>query len=260
MRHPPMDQTTSSNVYDFPARAYGIQGRWPSPDPAGLAAVSPAFPQSGNRYAYVTNNPLSFNDPTGQKQQPLPVYVTSHSHCDPDLQVTCVDSSGLTENGYDIFDAIAGAPGTYVTHDAFGRLGFGFSEDLYFTTLNFIDSGTSLLANTSVSVRNGNGFQVYVQNYGYDGRVSGFVPDFVSAQMQGLQDAGLRPSAPQTFSEALAFEHRLIRDGGDPDLARMVMLMAYPEVFLYGQALTDWYGAYTAPIQQVFAKYPGIIH
>jgi RHS repeat-associated protein len=52
------DQDTVSNLYDFPARKYGIQGRWASPDPAGLAAVDPSNPQSWNRYAYVLNNPL----------------------------------------------------------------------------------------------------------------------------------------------------------------------------------------------------------
>jgi RHS repeat-associated protein len=41
------------------------QGRWISPDPAGLGAVDLANPQTWNRYAYVTNNPLSFVDPTG---------------------------------------------------------------------------------------------------------------------------------------------------------------------------------------------------
>ncbi|HEY2352929.1 MAG TPA: RHS repeat-associated core domain-containing protein [Candidatus Acidoferrum sp.] len=40
-------------------------GRWMTPDPAGLAAVNPTFPQSWNRYAYVSNSPLSFTDPFG---------------------------------------------------------------------------------------------------------------------------------------------------------------------------------------------------
>src|SRR5438105_14665019 len=59
------DQDTVANLYDFPARKYGIQGRWPSPDPAGLAAANLAFPQSWNRYAYVRNSPLSLLDPFG---------------------------------------------------------------------------------------------------------------------------------------------------------------------------------------------------
>jgi RHS repeat-associated protein len=60
-----MNQDTVSNLYDFPAREYGIQGRWPSPDPAGLATVDPSSPQSWNRYAYVLNSPLEFVDPLG---------------------------------------------------------------------------------------------------------------------------------------------------------------------------------------------------
>jgi len=51
--------------FDFPAREYMNQGRWVSPDPAGLAAVDPATPQSWNRYAYVGNNPLATTDPLG---------------------------------------------------------------------------------------------------------------------------------------------------------------------------------------------------
>jgi RHS repeat-associated protein len=58
-----MDQDTAANVYDFPAREYGIQGRWPSPDPAGVGAVDPTNPQTWNRYAYAMNNPLSFGGP-----------------------------------------------------------------------------------------------------------------------------------------------------------------------------------------------------
>ncbi len=65
-----MDQGTVGNEYDFPAREYGIQGRWPSPDPAGLLAVDPTDPQSWNRYAYVRNNPLSSTDPSGLDPDP----------------------------------------------------------------------------------------------------------------------------------------------------------------------------------------------
>jgi len=53
-------------LYDFLKREYHpVWGRWVSPDPAGLGAVNPANPQSWNRYAYVTNNPLALTDPTG---------------------------------------------------------------------------------------------------------------------------------------------------------------------------------------------------
>lgn len=49
---------TATSLYDARCWEYGIQGRWPSPDPAGIAAANPANPQSWNRYAYMLNNPL----------------------------------------------------------------------------------------------------------------------------------------------------------------------------------------------------------
>jgi RHS repeat-associated protein len=60
-----MSEDTSANLYDFPAREYEFQGRWVSPDLAGLFAVDPTNPQSWNRYAYALNNPLANVDPTG---------------------------------------------------------------------------------------------------------------------------------------------------------------------------------------------------
>jgi RHS repeat-associated protein len=59
------NQDTASGIYDFAAREYSMQGRWASPDPSGIAAVNPSYPQSWNRYAYVLNNPLKFVDPNG---------------------------------------------------------------------------------------------------------------------------------------------------------------------------------------------------
>ena len=80
-------QDTVAGLYDFPAREYSIQGRWPSPDPAGLASVDPTNPQSWNRYAYVFNNPLTFIDPLG-----LMVCMT-----DPEGNITsCYDSTTVT--------------------------------------------------------------------------------------------------------------------------------------------------------------------
>ena len=59
------NEDTTTNLYDAYFREYGIQGRWPSPDPAGMAVANPGNPQSWNRYAYALNNPLLFTDPSG---------------------------------------------------------------------------------------------------------------------------------------------------------------------------------------------------
>jgi RHS repeat-associated protein len=59
-------EDTVSGIYDFLLRQYHPgQGRWLSPDPAGLAAVDLTNPQSWNRYAYVGNGPLSATDALG---------------------------------------------------------------------------------------------------------------------------------------------------------------------------------------------------
>lgn len=63
---PISDHDPNDNLEVFPARSYDSQySHWHSPDPAGLAAVDITNPQTWNRYAYVTNNPVSFTDPLG---------------------------------------------------------------------------------------------------------------------------------------------------------------------------------------------------
>jgi RHS repeat-associated protein len=59
------NQDTVSGDYDFLDREYSTEGRWPSPDPAGIAASDLSDPQSWNRYVYVRNRPLSSVDPYG---------------------------------------------------------------------------------------------------------------------------------------------------------------------------------------------------
>ncbi len=73
-----------ATLYDFPAREYGVQGRWPSPDPAGLAAGDTSNPQSWNRYAYVLNNPLALVDPSGLGPQECDE-EPNPADCDPFL-------------------------------------------------------------------------------------------------------------------------------------------------------------------------------
>ena len=62
---------TTSALYDFTFREHSpTQGRWISPDPAGLAATDPMNPQTWNRYSYVANSPLTLVDLLG-----LVIYV-----------------------------------------------------------------------------------------------------------------------------------------------------------------------------------------
>jgi RHS repeat-associated protein len=57
---------TVNDEYDFQYRKlHSAQGRWISPDPAGLTAANAVNPQSWNRYVYALNNPLMYTDPSG---------------------------------------------------------------------------------------------------------------------------------------------------------------------------------------------------
>src|SRR5207249_3617059 len=83
---------TAPDLQDALYRSYSpVQGRWLSPDPAGLGAADLANPQSWNRYAYVNNNPLSLVDPSG-----LECLQTKGDTCDP-------FGPGFSDFGFDLF-------------------------------------------------------------------------------------------------------------------------------------------------------------
>ena len=85
---------STGDLYDFLYREYHkIQGRWISPDPAGLGAVNPANPQSWNRYAYVLNNPLALADLAGLDC----VYINDDGSIESIDQH--IDSAGCTSDG-----------------------------------------------------------------------------------------------------------------------------------------------------------------
>jgi RHS repeat-associated protein len=61
------NQDTIAGLYDFLYREDSpVQGRWLRPDPAGVIAIDPSNPQTLNKYAYVSNQPLEAVDPVGQ--------------------------------------------------------------------------------------------------------------------------------------------------------------------------------------------------
>lgn len=64
------NQDTMQNYYDFMFREYSqVQGRWMSPDPAGITVPTSVNPQSWNRYSYVLNHPTLLVDPLGLRQK-----------------------------------------------------------------------------------------------------------------------------------------------------------------------------------------------
>jgi RHS repeat-associated protein len=84
------NQDTTQYLYDFPAREYGIQGRWPSPDPAGFIFMHPEDPQTLNRYAYARNNPLGMVDLSGLDGcDPEDPSCGGSGGCDPFIDPFC---------------------------------------------------------------------------------------------------------------------------------------------------------------------------
>jgi RHS repeat-associated protein len=61
-----LNSDTVGGLYDASAREYSIQGRWPSPDPAGLDSIDATDPQTWNRYAYVADRPTILSDTSGK--------------------------------------------------------------------------------------------------------------------------------------------------------------------------------------------------
>jgi RHS repeat-associated protein len=105
-------QDTAGGLYDFPAREYSIQGRWPAPDPAGISATCAKNPQTQNRYAYVTNNPLSYVDPLGT--QGCSEDDPNCGACDPSTDPFCGLGPPILGGGFASPGHQEGWPGTIV--------------------------------------------------------------------------------------------------------------------------------------------------
>jgi RHS repeat-associated protein len=91
-----------TGLYDTPNRELRFgQGRWISPDPAGMAAADPTNPQTWNRYAYVGNSPLSHVDPLGLTPRPPPGgYGGLQGGCELDgVPVSCGFAGGEASAG-----------------------------------------------------------------------------------------------------------------------------------------------------------------
>jgi RHS repeat-associated protein len=126
-------------------------GRWLSPDSLPGDVTNP---QSLNRYTYALNNPMTLTDPTGLSAawHLSAPGCSSWEPCYGSGGIPGGGGSGSAMFGYDIFDAISGAPGTYLSYDMYGNMSFGFSVDLWRQTWNLIDAERNAVAGLDVSV------------------------------------------------------------------------------------------------------------
>jgi len=148
------NENQTGSLEDFMFRRYNpVQGRWISPDPAGLGAVDPSNPQTWNRYAYVMNNPLNYIDPLGLGPcggRPC-VYMPPNN---PGDEFDWLELSFWSDiSGEDAFYVLA-FPG------AGGPCAFGLCGDLNATTNNCsvaVSCDTSLTPHCGITVKQSNG-------------------------------------------------------------------------------------------------------
>ncbi len=172
-------------------------GRWMHPDPAGLAAVRPANPQSWNRYAYAANSPTSVVDPLGLNYcyvgggpQGGQIVEMESGQC-PNGNAASGSTAAAPISGYEIFDAISGQPGAYLSLDMYGNMSFGFSLDLY----QFI---ANLPGVHGLSV---SGWTYLVRDLGPVTTASGFLADKIaSAEVANWLNANYPGSVDQITS------------------------------------------------------------
>jgi RHS repeat-associated protein len=166
------DPVIPSATREFNFRDY----RWMTPDPMGGDVTNP---QSLNRYAYVLNNPTTLTDPSGLQPPHHPLYRPPIPPC-----AYCADIAGN-----DIFDALGGSPGTYLTMDEYGNLGFGFSIDKWFGD----ERAQEVAFQNSAAYSNGfqNQLSAAVADLKLDGTTDTQIATFVSDNEQRFAAGGI---------------------------------------------------------------------
>jgi RHS repeat-associated protein len=145
----------TDGLWDADVRYYHAkQGRWTTPDPAGLAAVDPTDPQSWNRYAYVDNSPLIYTDPTGMNKcfwqgnrTPVPcagggyasVGISGWFWIPADQVITDAAIPNPDTGGITIYIGLSSDPGFYIYLDG-GSGGGGNSSWAWTITKNFVSN------------------------------------------------------------------------------------------------------------------------
>ncbi len=167
-------------------------GRWMHPDPAGLAASHSANPRSWNRYAYAANSPTNLVDFLGLNYCYISgqIIETESGQC-PNGNAASGNNPAAPIWGYEIFDAISGQPGTYLSIEMYGNMSFGFSLDLY----QFI---ANLPGVHGLSV---SGWTYLVRDLGPVTTASGFLADKIaSAEVANWLNANYPGSVDQITS------------------------------------------------------------
>jgi RHS repeat-associated protein len=161
----------SESGNDYAVARFNVNrlGRFSAVDPLN---GSIADPHSLNHYIYVEDQPINQVDPSGKGRCFIPRYWKEFSmgDCGGGGSPSEGDILSFFTAGTDIFDALRGVPGTYISYDIHGNMSSGFSPDLY----KFI-GGIAGVDGLSVD-----GWTYTIQDLGADKIASGFLADTIA--------------------------------------------------------------------------------
>lgn len=205
-------------------------------------SMDPKAPQSLNRYTYVANRVLSYTDPMGLRERPQFV------NPDPPCQ-----GAGCAIWGNNIFDALNGAPGTYIGIDMYGNVGFGFDEQLWVLTENFLDEEISKLRSEQqsghiTSFNENPVLTVIVQDFGTGPIISGLVPEKTELDAQHDWITSQLSKGDQKYIIGLELTH----DPFAPQKFIYLIQNFYPNLAPYALSLANGYNDYYDQFVNVF--------
>ena len=226
----------SGVLFDTPNRELAqSQGRWISPDPAGAG---------WNSYGYSTN-PNSDIDPSGL----MSIWNTTSAFKATPMDALPVCTDDCVIGGYDIFDAIMGEPGTYLTVNIYGQIGFGFSEDLWVQAENFLTESNANLQSVSASLAAGSGdklqwdpnppLTVFVEDFGIYAITSGLLSEYLKKESDQQWILSLLTPKESTFFLAGQVAPSVVIPG-----KRNAYLVGLLQV--YGNEVTDYSSDFNA--------------
>jgi RHS repeat-associated protein len=141
------ERDSESGLDNFGARYNSsAMGRFMSPDPAGLLAVSLKNPQTWNWYAYTMNNPLRYTDPTGKY-----TCADDKNKCqtDQDKAFEAARQRDLQSND----KAVVSAAQAYGDRTKDNHVGVGFVEgDQGGTSFNYSTDGKTVTYSITVQI------------------------------------------------------------------------------------------------------------
>jgi RHS repeat-associated protein len=205
------ERDTESDLDNFGARYTSSSiGRFMSPDPAGVLAVSLRNPQTWNWYAYTMNNPLRYTDPTGK-------YTCADSKkCDSALDQAFEKARQRDLQSHD--KATAAAAKAYGDPNTDNHVGVAFiSGDKGFTNLSVSWKGDTVTSQITVQIPGGHVGIALDEDVGHEGTHVGQDQALAASfKADGSFDHSLNLTSYDAENAAYHVNAAIIQASGEP--------------------------------------------